>query len=104
MRAGGPDVECIGWVNDLSALALHALSGSDRDRLIRHLQGCTACSTEFESWAVAAEALYTLVPSVFRTPDLASKVVERIAREGSSTQAATGRRPRLGSPRHRRSP
>ena len=59
--------------DDLAVLAVGALTGHERARLLAHLEECPQCSAKLEELSVAADALTSLVPDAmpirgFRRP------------------------------------
>jgi hypothetical protein len=54
----------IDWQDDLSALAVGALDGRERARVLAHLKGCPGCSAELESLSDAVDALVEVAPEV----------------------------------------
>ena len=49
--------ECASFQDDLAVLAVGALTGHERARLVAHLEECPQCSTKLEELSVAADAL-----------------------------------------------
>jgi hypothetical protein len=55
----GPD--CEAFRDDLAALAIGALTGLERARVLAHLEGCPPCTAEVEELAATADVLTTLI-------------------------------------------
>lgn len=62
MEPTPPTAECEGLHDDLAVLAIGALTGHDRARILSHLEGCPSCAAEMEELSAAADALATLIP------------------------------------------
>ena len=54
--------DCDALHDDLAVLAIGALTGHDRARVLAHLEGCPHCAAELEEFAATADGLTTLIP------------------------------------------
>jgi hypothetical protein len=54
--------ECERFDDDIAVLAIGALDGVEKCRLLRHLDACARCEALREDYAVTAEALQALIP------------------------------------------
>jgi hypothetical protein len=70
--------------DDLAALALGALTGHDRSRVLAHLEGCPSCVAELEELSAAADSLSTLVPERDPPEGFSERTMALIRAEGGA--------------------
>lgn len=74
-----PDCESV--LDDLAALALGALTGHDRARVVAHLEHCPHCAAELEELSGAADALNIILPEASPPEGFADRTLASIANE-----------------------
>jgi len=72
------DPECRALGDDLASLALGALTGLDRARVLAHLETCPHCTAEVEELSGAADALTALIPEAPPPPGFADRTMDLI--------------------------
>ena len=82
--------ECEAFRDDLASLAIGALTGLDRARVLDHLEGCSHCTVEVEELSATADALTALIPDAIPPPGFADRTMDLIRAE-----RAAPRRPAL---------
>ena len=85
----------------LGAYILGALPDAERERVQRHLEGCTECRVEFEWLRVAADALPASVSPVEPPPELKTRVMAIVNAEAELLSAAGEAADRPQRPRRR---
>jgi hypothetical protein len=69
---------CEAFRDDLAALAIGALTGLDRSRVLAHLEQCPHCAADVEELVAAADVLTTLIPDAEPPRGFADRTMERI--------------------------
>jgi hypothetical protein len=87
------DPECRALGDDLASLALGALTGLDRARVLAHLETCPHCTAEVEELSGAADALTALIPEAPPPPGFADRTMDLIRAEGPVSRPPVSRRP-----------
>ncbi len=90
MESRFPSPACEEWRDDLAALALGALTGHDRARVLAHLEGCSYCVAELEELSATADSLGNLLPQETPPDGFAERTLAVIRAEESAS-----RRPRI---------
>lgn len=85
------DPECAAVRDDLASLAIGALTGVDRARVLAHLEGCASCTADVEELAAAADALIALVPDAAPPEGFADRTVELIRADRAPRRSALRR-------------
>lgn len=86
------DPECRALGDDLASLALGALTGLDRARVLAHLETCPHCTAEVEELSGAADALTALIPEAPPPPGFADRTMDLIRAEGPVSRPPVSRR------------
>ena len=81
MEPTPPTGECEGFHDDLAVLAIGALTGHDRARILSHLEGCPSCAAELEELSAAADALATLIPEAVPSEGFSDRTMAVIRAE-----------------------
>jgi hypothetical protein len=92
MEATRPAAECEELHDDLAVLAIGALTGHDRARILTHLEGCPSCAAELEELSAAADALATLIPAAAPTEGFSDRTMAVIRAEQRGRQQPLIRR------------
>ena len=87
------DPECRALGDDLASLALGALTGLDRARVLAHLETCPHCTAEVEELSGAADALTALIPEAPPPPGFADRTMDLIRADGPVSRPPVSRRP-----------
>jgi predicted anti-sigma-YlaC factor YlaD len=72
------DPGCEAFRDDLASLAIGALTGLDRARVLAHLEECPHCTAEVEELSATADALTTLIPDATPPEGFADHTMDRI--------------------------
>jgi hypothetical protein len=72
------DPGCAAFRDDLASLAIGALTGLDRARVLVHLEECAHCTTEVEELSATADALTSVVPEATPPEGFADRTMDRI--------------------------
>ena len=86
------DPECRALGDDLASLALGALTGLDRARVLAHLETCPHCTAEVEELSGAADALVALIPEAAPPAGFADRTMDLIRAEGPVSRPPVSRR------------
>ena len=81
MESTSTGPECASFQDDLAVLAVGALTGHERARLVAHLEECPQCSTKLEELSVAADALTSLIPDAIPSEGFSERTVARFRAE-----------------------
>lgn len=84
--------ECDALRDDLASLAIGALTGVDRARVLLHLEGCSPCTAELEELSAAADALTSLVPEATPPAGFADRTMDLIRVERAVPRRPARRR------------
>ncbi len=74
-----PEEACAAFADDLVALALGVLAGTERAELLGHLGTCPACRSELAALAQTGDLLVQAVPPEEPPPGFEARVLERVA-------------------------
>ncbi len=91
MESTSTGSECASFLDDLAVLAVGALTGHDRARLLAHLEECPQCSAKLEELSVAADALTSLVPDAIPSEGFSERTVARFRAEQKARRPLTRR-------------
>jgi hypothetical protein len=92
MEPTRPNAECEELHDDLAVLAIGALTGHDRARILAHLEGCPSCAAELEDLSAAADALAALIPEAVPTEGFSDRTMAVIRAEQRGRQQPLIRR------------
>jgi hypothetical protein len=92
MAPSPPIAECEELHDDLAVLAIGALTGHDRARILAHLEGCPSCPAELEELSAAADALASLIPEAVPTEGFSDRTMAVIRAEQRGRQQPLIRR------------
>ncbi len=92
MEPTASDAECEARRDDLAALAVGALTGKDRARVLSHLGTCSACTAEIEKYSAAADALTALVPEATPPEGFVDRTMARVRAESKAPARQPARR------------
>jgi hypothetical protein len=92
MEPTPPTAVCQELHDDLAVLAIGALTGHDRSRILAHLQDCPSCPPELEELSAAADALATLIPEAVPTEGFSDRTMAVIRAEQQGRQQPLIRR------------
>ena len=84
--------ECDAFRDDLASLAIGALTGLDRARVLDHLEGCPHCTAEVEELSATADALTTLIPDATPPEGFADRTMDLIRSEPAAPRRPVIRR------------
>jgi anti-sigma factor RsiW len=70
--------ECEAFRDDLASLAIGALTGLDRARVLAHLETCPQCTAEVEELSATADVLTSVIPGAEPPPGFADRTMELI--------------------------
>ncbi len=70
--------ECEAFRDDLASLAIGALDGLDRARVLAHLEDCPQCTVEVEELSATADVLTTLIADADPPPGFADRTMDLI--------------------------
>ncbi len=87
---GGPG--CDAFRDDLAALAIGALTGLERARVLDHLERCAHCTSEVEELSAAADALTNLIPDASPPAGFAEATMDLIRAERAAPRRPVFRR------------
>jgi len=87
-----PTAECEALQDDLAVLAIGALTGHDRARILAHLEKCPSCSAELEELSAAADALTNLIPEAAPADGFSDRTMAAIRAEPQGRQVPLIRR------------
>ena len=93
MESTTHDPECRALGDDLASLALGALTGQDRARVLAHLEQCPHCSAEVEELSDAADALVALIPEAAPPAGFADRTMDVIRAERPVSRRPVSRLP-----------
>jgi hypothetical protein len=68
--------ECEAFRDDLASLAIGALTGLDRARVLAHLEVCPHCTAEVEELSATADVLTTLIADADPPPGFADRTMD----------------------------
>ena len=92
MESTSTDPECASFQDDLAVLAVGALTGHERARLVAHLEECPQCSTKLEELSAAADALTSLIPDAIPSEGFSERTVARFRAEQQVSRRPLTRR------------
>ncbi len=78
MESATQGPECEAFRDDLASLAIGALDGLDRSRVLGHLEGCPHCTVAVEELSAAADVLTTLIADADPPPGFADRTMDLI--------------------------
>ena len=76
--------DCDALHDDLAVLAIGALTGHDRARVLAHLEGCPPCAAELEELAATADGLTALIPEATPPEGFSDRAMAMIRAEHSA--------------------
>lgn len=77
--------DCERLQDDIAVLAVGALDGVERCRLLRHLDGCPRCEAFREDYAETAMALEALIPVATESSERLHRIMNSIRSNRSNT-------------------
>ena len=92
MESTSTGPECASFQDDLAVLAVGALTGHERARLVAHLEECPQCSTKLEELSAAADALTSLIPDAIPSEGFSERTVARFRAEQQVSRRPLTRR------------
>jgi hypothetical protein len=84
--------ECEALHDDLAVLAVSALTGHDRARVLAHLEGCSPCTAELEELSAVADALSTAIPELSPPDGFSQRTMAMIRTEHRAPRPTLARR------------
>ncbi len=86
------DAGCDALHDDLAVLAVGALTGHERARVVAHLEHCPQCAGELEDLSAAADELTWVLPGASPSEGFTSRTMARIRAEGTGSRRTSFRR------------
>ncbi len=83
---------CASFQDDLAVLAVGALTGHERARLLAHLEDCPQCPAKLEELSVAADALTSLIPDAIPSEGFSERTMARYRAEQKASRRPLTRR------------
>jgi hypothetical protein len=84
--------QCDEFEDDLAVLAIGALTGHERSRVLGHLEGCPYCAAQLDELSEAADRLTTLVPEATPPAGFSGRTMAMVRAEPSAPHQPNVRR------------
>jgi hypothetical protein len=81
------DPECERFCDDIAVLAVGALDGVEKCRLLRHLDGCLRCEALREDYVETAMALEVVIPVATEPCGLLDRIMDSIRSSRDNTSS-----------------